>query len=130
MRKKDLQHPGRRVLEACIKPHGLTVTEAAAAMNVARNTLSRLIHGHHGISPDMAVRLSLAFGGTPEMWLRLQTDYDLARARENVKVGDIKRVASTTELQKGIVRKSSIDEHLLEDDLRDTTPEERIAAVF
>ena len=127
---EDLRHPGRQVLEKCIAPLGLTVTEAAAGIGVTRNTLSRLIHGHHGISPDMAVRLSLAFGGTAETWLRLQTDYDLAQAREKVAVADIARFTSTLKLQRDVVRKVAMHEDGPDHDLRDTTPQQRIGMMW
>ena len=78
-------HPGEYLLEECLRPLGLSVTEAARGLGVTRNTLSRLIHGHNGVSPEMAVRLSMAFGSTPEMWLRLQNAYDLADARKRLK---------------------------------------------
>ena len=81
MLRNNPPHPGEYVLEDCLKPLGLTITEAAQGLGVSRNTLSRLIHGHHGVSPDMAIRLSLAFGSTAEMWLRLQNAYDLAQAK-------------------------------------------------
>ncbi len=71
-------HPGKVVLEECIKPLGLTITEAAAGLGVTRQTLSRLVNGQSGISAEMAVRLSKAFGGSVESWLRQQMMYDLA----------------------------------------------------
>lgn len=72
-------HPGKVVLEECIEPLGLTITEAATGLGVTRQTLSRLINGQTGISPTMAVRLSKAFGGSIESWLRQQFQYDLAQ---------------------------------------------------
>ena len=72
-------HPGEYILEDCIKPLGLTITRAAEGLGVSRNSLSRLINDKNGVSPDMAIRLSMAFGSTPEMWLRLQNAYDLDR---------------------------------------------------
>ena len=72
-------HPGRIVRQECIAPLGLTVTAAAKGLDVTRKTLSELVNGRSGISPEMAVRLSRAFGGSPEMWLGLQMDYDLAQ---------------------------------------------------
>lgn len=75
-------HPGEIILEDCIKPLGLTITEAAEGLGVTRNTLSRLVNGKNGISPEMAMRLSKAFGSSPEMWLRLQMNYDLAQIRQ------------------------------------------------
>ena len=65
----------------CIEPLGLTITEAAAAPGVTRNTLSELVNGKRGISPEMAVRLSKVFGGNAESWLLLQAQYDLAHVR-------------------------------------------------
>ncbi len=85
MPKSNPPHPGTYILEECIRPLKLTITETADGLGVTRNTLSRLIHGHHGVSPEMAVRLSMAFGSTPEMWLRLQNAYDLAQARSRTK---------------------------------------------
>lgn len=79
-------HPGKYLLEDCIKPLGLSISEVARGLGVTRNTLSRLINGKNGVSPDMAVRLSKAFGSTPDMWLRLQNAYDLARVEKNIQV--------------------------------------------
>jgi len=73
-------HPGG-IVKDCIEELGLSVTEAARVLDVTRPTLSRVIHGHSSISPEMAIRLSRAFGSTPELWLRMQTAYDLAQAR-------------------------------------------------
>ncbi len=72
-------HPGRIVRQECIEPLGLTVTAAAEGLGVTRKALSELLNGKSGISPEMAIRLSKAFGSRPEMWLGLQMDYDLAR---------------------------------------------------
>lgn len=85
MPKSNPPHPGTYILDECIRPLGLTITEAANGIGVTRNTLSRLIHGHNGVSPEMAMRLSMAFGSTPEMWLRLQNAYDLAQVRNKAK---------------------------------------------
>lgn len=81
METKNPIHPGRYILEDCIRPLELTITKAAEGLGVSRNSLSRLINGKNGVSPDMAIRLSMAFGSTPEMWLRLQNAYDLAQVR-------------------------------------------------
>jgi len=64
-----------------IEPLGLTITEAAEALGVTRNTLSELVNGKRGISPEMAVRLSKVFGGSAESWLVQQAQYDLAHVR-------------------------------------------------
>ena len=73
-------HPGG-VIRDCIEDLGLSVTEASVILDVTRPTLSRVINGHSAISPEMALRLSAAFGNTAEFWLRMQTAYDLAQAR-------------------------------------------------
>jgi len=57
------------VLRQCIEPLGLTITDAASALGVSRTTLSELVNGKRGISPEMAVRLSQVFGASDESWL-------------------------------------------------------------
>jgi addiction module HigA family antidote len=82
---KNPPHPGLIVLQECIEPLGLTITNAAAALGVTRNTLSELVNQKRGISPDMAVRLARVFGGSEEGWLLQQARYDLAHVRrENI----------------------------------------------
>jgi antitoxin HigA-1 len=80
---KNPAHPGRIVRNACLEPLGLTVAEGAKVLGVTRQTLNNVINGKSGISPEMAIRLSKAFGSTPETWLRMQPSYDLAQARKN-----------------------------------------------
>jgi addiction module HigA family antidote len=75
---KNPPHPGSIVRYDCIEPLGLSVTEAAKVLGVTRQALNNLVNEKAGISPEMAVRLSKAFGSSPEMWLRLQASYDLA----------------------------------------------------
>ena len=74
-------HPGGIVSRQCLEPLGLTVTQAAAGLGVARQTLSELVNGHAGVSVEMAIRLSKAFGSSPEAWLSLQMAYDLWQAQ-------------------------------------------------
>ncbi len=84
---KNPPHPGSVVLEECIEPLGLNITQAADALGVSRVTLSELVNGRRGISPEMAVRLSKAFGGSAESWLIQQAQYDLAQVKsERIKV--------------------------------------------
>jgi addiction module HigA family antidote len=83
MNMKNPPHPGVVVLQECIQPMGLTITDAAAALGVTRNTLSELVNGKRGISPEMAVRVSQVFGGTEEGWLAQQAQYDLAQVRRD-----------------------------------------------
>lgn len=86
MPMKNPPHPGEVIRDLCLEPLGLTVTRAAAGLGVTRKTLSQLLNGRSGISPDMAIRLSKAFGRTPEGWLRLQAIYDLSRIEHDVEV--------------------------------------------
>jgi len=76
-------HPGLVVLQESIEPSGLTITQAAAALGVTRNTLSELVNGKRGISPVMAVRLSQVFGGTEDGWMVQQAHDDLAHVRRD-----------------------------------------------
>ena len=82
MTMSDPPHPGRGIRENCLVPLGLTVTEAAKVLGVARHTLSRVLNGHAAISPEMAIRLEKAGWSNAEFWLRRQTTYDLAQARK------------------------------------------------
>lgn len=77
---KNPPHPGRHVLEDCLKPLELSITKGAEILGVTRLTLSNVVNGKNGISPEMAIRLSKAFGGEPEVWLGMQSEYDLAQA--------------------------------------------------
>jgi addiction module HigA family antidote len=79
---KNPAHPGRIVRHDCLEPLSLTVPEGAKVLGVTRQTLNNVIHGKSGISPVIAIRLSKAFGSTPETWLRMQLAYDLAQARK------------------------------------------------
>jgi len=87
MTMKNPPHPGLVVLQECIEPLGLTITAAAEALGVTRKTLSELVNEKCGISPEMAVRISKAFGGTAEGWLVQQAQYDLAQVqRDRIKI--------------------------------------------
>lgn len=87
MPMKNPPHPGSVVLRQCIEPLGLTITDAATALGVTRTTLSELVNGKRGVSPEMAVRLSKIFGGSAESWLVQQAQYDLAHVRaERIKL--------------------------------------------
>ncbi len=77
-------HPGEAIRELCIVPLGLSITEAAKGLGVSRKTLSALINGRYGISPEMAIRLSRAFGGSAESWILQQAQYDLWQALQRV----------------------------------------------
>ncbi|MYF94063.1 MAG: HigA family addiction module antidote protein [Holophagales bacterium] len=75
-------HPGGIVRRQCLEPLGLSVTRAAQGLGVTRQALSDVVNGHAGISTEMAVRLSKAFGSSPETWLGMQMAYDLWQVRE------------------------------------------------
>ena len=85
MAMHDPPHPGGIVRRQCLEALDLSVTEAAKGLGVTRQALSDLINGRAGISIDMAIRLSKAFGSSPEMWLGLQMAYDLWQARERAR---------------------------------------------
>ena len=78
----DPPHPGRSIRENCLEPLGLSVTEAARVLGVARHTLSRVLNGHAAISPEMALRLEKAGWSNAEFWLRRQITYDLVQVRK------------------------------------------------
>jgi addiction module HigA family antidote len=89
LRMYNPPHPGEIVRELCLAPLGLTVTEAAEGLGVSRKTLSAILNGRASISPEMAVRLSMAFGTSAESWLNHQLQYDLwqvEKQRKNFRV--------------------------------------------
>ena len=94
MKMHDPPHPGEVLRRLCIEPLGLTVTEAARALGVSRKTLSAVLNGRAGISPEMAVRLSIAFNTTAESWLQQQVQYDLRRAERQRKKLRVERLAA------------------------------------
>ena len=99
MRMKKPTHPGRIVRQECIEPLGLTVTEAARHLGVTRQALNNLVNEKSGISREMSIRLSKAFGSSPEVWLGLQLQYDLAEAEKDA--GKIKVQRITDGLRSG-----------------------------
>lgn len=92
MRMHNPPHPGEIIRKLCVEPLDLTVTKAAEALGVTRKTLSTLLNGRAGISPEMAMRLSKVFGRTPEGWLRLQQQFDLWRAEQSIDISRLKRI--------------------------------------
>lgn len=83
MPMKNPVHPGRIVKQDCLEPLGLSVTKAAEVLRVSRQAVNNLVREKAGISPEMAIRLSKAFGSTAEAWLQMQMHFDLAQARKN-----------------------------------------------
>ena len=84
-------HPGEIVKYECLEPLGLSITRAADGLGVTRQALSDLINEKSGVSVDMAIRLSKAFGSTPETWLGVQMDYDLWQARQRAESIEVER---------------------------------------
>ena len=84
-------HPGEIVREECLDPLGLTVTRAAQGLGVTRQALSDLVNGKAGVSVQMSLRLSKAFGSSPETWLGMQAAYDLWRAQERADSIEVER---------------------------------------
>jgi addiction module HigA family antidote len=93
---KQPPHPGLTVRRDCLERLGLTVVDAAKILGVARQTLNNLVNAKGGISPEMAIRLSKAFGSTPDFWLRLQFDFDLAQVRAREHEIDVKPYRRST----------------------------------
>ncbi|MBI3895599.1 MAG: HigA family addiction module antidote protein [Acidobacteria bacterium] len=94
MKMHNPPHPGEVLRELCLKPLNLTVTEAARALGVSRKTLSGILNGRAGISPEMAVRLSIALNTSAESWLNQQLQYDLWRAEKNRKRLRVEKLAA------------------------------------
>ena len=91
MPMKNPVHPGSIVQSACLEPLGLSVTAGAKILGVSRQTLNNVVHCKTGISPEMAIRLTKAFGSTEDTWLRMQLSYNLAQARKNASKIKVRR---------------------------------------
>lgn len=87
-------HPGEVLRELCLEPMELSVTAAAKALGVSRKTLSTILNGHAGISPEMAVRLSIAFNTSSESWMNQQAQYDLWQAEQHRKELEVQRLVA------------------------------------
>ncbi len=87
-------HPGEVLKNLCLEPLDLSVTEAAKALGVSRKTLSAILNGRAGISPEMAIRLSIAFDTTAESWLNQQVQYDLWQAERRRSKMRVARLAA------------------------------------
>jgi len=94
MRMHNPPHPGEILREFCIEPLELSVTRAAEALGVSRKTLSAILNGRSGISPEMAIRLSKAFGTSAESWLNQQVQYDLWLAEQNSQDMDVEQLSA------------------------------------
>jgi addiction module HigA family antidote len=94
MKMHDPPHPGEVIKALCLEPLGLTVTDAAKALDVSRKTLSSILNGRAGISPEMAVRLSLAFDTSAESWLNQQVQFDLWHAERKRKTLRVQKLSA------------------------------------
>ena len=94
MKMHNPPHPGEVLRELCLEPLGLSVTRAAEALGVSRKTLSAILNERAGISPEMAIRLSKAFGTSAESWLNQQSQYDLWIAEKSLGKIKVKRLSA------------------------------------
>lgn len=94
MRMHNPPHPGEILRSLCLEPLGVSITDAAEALGVSRKTLSSILNGRAGISPEMAVRLSIAFDTSAESWLNQQTQFDLWHAEQSRKTLRVTRLAA------------------------------------
>ncbi len=92
MRMHNPPHPGEVLRELCLDPLGISITDAATALGVSRKTLSAILNGRSGISPEMAIRLGKAFDTTPESWLNQQIQYDLWRVEQSSKKLNVQKL--------------------------------------
>lgn len=92
MKMYNPPHPGEVLQGLWLEPMDVTVTRAAEALGISRQSLSKIVNGSRAITPEMAVRISRAFGGTPESWLGHQAAFDLWRIEQNREVPDLKRL--------------------------------------
>ena len=94
MRMHNPPHPGEVIKALCLEPLGVSVSRAAEALGISRKTLSAILNGRAGISPEMAVRLSIAFRTSAESWLSQQMQYDLWHAEQHRSELSVHRLAA------------------------------------
>lgn len=85
-------HPGEFIQEVYLEPNEISCRELSSKLGVAASTLSRILKGSSGISPEMALRLSKAIGRSPESWLAMQDNHDLWQAKQVVDLRDVTKV--------------------------------------
>lgn len=91
-------HPGEFITEMYLEPIGVSGRELAMKLDVAPSTLSRILNGSSRVTPDMALRLSIALGRTPESWLAMQDSHDLWYARQNVDLSRVSKLQAENSL--------------------------------
>ena len=94
----DPCHPGEIVRYECLEPLGLSITRAARGLGISRQKSSDVVNGRASISAEMAIRLSMAFGSTPETWLGMQAAYDLRQAQDLTGSIEVENFAVTTQV--------------------------------
>ncbi|MEZ5436602.1 MAG: HigA family addiction module antitoxin [Pseudomonadales bacterium] len=87
-------HPGSLLADVILPETGLNITQAAQALDISRKTLSAILNGRQGVSAEMALRITKAFGGDPQMWLSMQDSYNLWQAKQSVDLSNIQRVSA------------------------------------
>jgi len=105
MRMHSPPHPGRIVRQECLEPLGLSVTDGAKALGVSRVALSELVNERRGVSPEMTIRLAKAFGSSPEVWVGLQLDFDMAKAMTKADQIKVRRLPVPEPAEYASVRK-------------------------
>jgi len=85
-------HPGEFIREVYLEPHELSVRSLAESLDVSASTITRIVNGQSGLSPEMALRLSKAIGRTPESWLAMQHNYDLWQAKQSADLSGVTAV--------------------------------------
>ena len=88
-------HPGEFINQVYLEPNTLSGRELAVKLGVAASTLSRVLNGASGVTPEMALRLSKALGRSPESWLSMQYNHDLWHARQRVDLAKVSKVRLT-----------------------------------
>lgn len=94
MRMHDPPHPGEILRELCLEPLGLSIRQAAEALGVSRSALSKLLNGHTGIQPEMAIRLAAAFDTSAESWMNQQVLYDLWKAEQRLGELEVRKLVA------------------------------------
>ena len=89
MQMHNPPHPGEFIRDVYLTPHDISIRRLASSLGVAPSTVARLINGLNAVSPEMALRLSVVLGRSPESWLKLQHNYDLWVARQHVDLSTI-----------------------------------------
>ena len=83
MRMHNPPHPGEVIKGLWLEPMNLSITDTSKALGISRKTLSKIINGKGSITPEMAVRLSIALGASPESWMGHQVAYDLWQVEQH-----------------------------------------------